>query len=444
MTPTGGTIPYSYSWSTTPSQTTQDLSALCAGIYTCNITDANNCTAVFIDTVTQPAVLNVSATANTGCGSACDKSGSATPTGGTAPYTYLWSPGGQTTATATGLCAGSFTVTVTDANGCTSIAAVSIISPTTLAATSTCNAVSCFGGSNGTSTAIQTGGTGPYTYAWSTTPAQTTATATGLIAGTYTCIVTDANGCTTSTNCAVTQPASAVVATAICTSAVCFGGVGSSFAAATGGTSPYTYLWNSTPAQTTATATGLAAGTYTCTVTDANGCTTSATCTVTQPPALSISTSSTSAPCGTCPTGSTTATVTGGTSPYTYMWAPGGCATANCTGLIPGTYTVTVTDANGCTGTQTVVVVNSIGIEEMYNLGGVSVYPNPSSGIFVLETGKINNAQVEITNVVGSVVFVSEIKNTTSTIDLSALPKGVYFLKLKCNEGAAMKKITIE
>src|SRR5207237_641711 len=114
---------------------------------------------------------------------------------GTAPYSYAWNPSGQATATATGLCAGNYTCTVTDAHGCISTSTITITQPPALTSTTTQVNVSCNGGCNGTSTVTAGGGTTPYTYNWNTIPVQTTITATGLCTGNYTCTITDANGC---------------------------------------------------------------------------------------------------------------------------------------------------------------------------------------------------------------------------------------------------------
>ena len=133
--------------------------------------------------------------------------------------------------------------------------------------------VKCFGDATGTATAAPVGGTSPYTYSWNTTPVQTGATATGLAAGTYIVTVTDANLCSIQKTVIITQPAAALSAATSQVDVKCFGdATGTATAAPVGGTSPYTYSWNTTPVQTGATATGLAAGTYIVTVTDANLC----------------------------------------------------------------------------------------------------------------------------------------------------------------------------
>ncbi|WP_174544390.1 SprB repeat-containing protein, partial [Flavobacterium glycines] len=199
-------------------------------------------------------------------------------TGGTTAYSYSWNTTPvQTTATATNLAAGTYTVNVTDAKGCTTSAQVTITQPEAALSATISNStnVNCYGGATGSATVSVTGGTTAYSYSWNTTPVQTTATATNLAAGTYTVNVTDAKGCTTSAQVTITQPAAALSATiSNSTNVNCYGGAtGSATVSVTGGTTAYSYSWNTTPVQTTATATNLAAGTYTVNVTDAKGCT---------------------------------------------------------------------------------------------------------------------------------------------------------------------------
>ena len=159
-----------------------------------------------------------------------------TVSGGTTPYTYLWSPSGGTAATASNLAAGSYTVRVTGANGCYVDVPVTISQPlAALSATTTRNNISCFGGSTGSATVTASGGTAPYTYSWNTVPVQTTITATGLIAGTYTVTVTDAKGCQTTATANITAPSSAITFTATPTQILCYGGTGSVTLSASGG-----------------------------------------------------------------------------------------------------------------------------------------------------------------------------------------------------------------
>lgn len=350
-TATGGTSPYTYSWSN--SQTGANTTGLGNGTYTIYVTDANGCTSTQTVTITQPSAITASASStNTGC---TTNTGTATVTasGGTGILTYSWAPGGQTSATATGLGAGTYTVFITDANGCTQTANTIVNTaggPTASIASSgdpLCNA-----GSTGNATATATGGTGPYSYSWNN--GQTNANATGLGAGTYTCYVTDANGCTSITTVTLNQPP-AIVASTVSTGTNCGQSTGSATVTASGGTGALTYSW-APSGGTGTTANNLGAGVYTVYVTDANGCTQTATATVTNTNGPSVSVASTTDPlCNGGNNGNATVSATGGTSPYTYLWS-NGQTNAMATGLAAGTYTVTVTDASGCTNVITVTI----------------------------------------------------------------------------------------
>lgn len=288
-----------------------------------------------------PLAVTITNTVNVKCNGGSTGTATATATGGTTPYTYSWNTSPvQTTQTATGLAVGSYTVTV---NG-TATATVTITQPTALATNIVAVAASTCTSSDGTLTATASGGTSPYTYSWSNS--HTTAAITGLAPGTYTLTVTDVNLCTKVTTAVVGCNGSTLAVTITNTVNVkCFGGsTGTATATATGGTTPYTYSWNTTPVQTTQTATGLAVGNYTVTV---NG-TGVATVSITQPTAITTIINATSASSCTSSDGSITASPSGGTSPYTYAWS-NGHTTAAITGLAAGSYTLTVTDANLCT-----------------------------------------------------------------------------------------------
>lgn len=359
VNPTGGVQPYTYSWNTTPVQTTQTATGLVAGTYTSTITDTNGCVITKQVTITEPDELTATvSTTPEDCGQV---NGSATVStiGGTGELTYLWDTDpAQTTAAATDLASGSYTVTVTDENACTVSVSTDVPNAGGLAVQVSKTNVSCNGGNNGTATLVVSGGTGPYEYAWNTNPVQTTQSATGLTAGTYTATVTDAVGCIFTVSVNITQP-TAFTVSASQQNILCNGQqTGSATATAAGGVTPYIYSWNTQPVQTTASITQLAAGTYTASVTDANGCTASATVNITQPSApLAATTVKTNVSCFGGNNGAATTNPTGGTTPYSYSWNTVPVQTGQTAfGLPAGTFTVLITDANGCTLSRTVTI----------------------------------------------------------------------------------------
>lgn len=268
-TPTEGSAPYTYLWSN--DSTTSTITSLAAGVYTVTVTGINNCTAINSVTVTQPNTLTSdSSQTNVSCTGGTDGTATITPAGGTPSYSYLWSDN-QTTATAINLIAGIYSVTVTDNNGCTNTNSVTITEPAVLTATTTQNN-GCNGVCNKSATVTPTGGTSPYTYLWN--DAQTTVTATGLCAGNYSVTVSDACSNTTTNSVTITEPA-ILTSTPSQVEPTINQCNGTATATPSGGTSPYSYSWNTSPVQTTGTATGFCGGATAVTVTDAHGCTTS-------------------------------------------------------------------------------------------------------------------------------------------------------------------------
>ena len=341
---TGGTAPYTYLWSN--GQTSSTATGLTAGTYTATVTDGNNCTALTTANITQPTALTatgniVNAVCNGATGSA-----SVVPTGGTAPYTYLWD-NGATTAT-TNLTAGTHSVTITDAHGCNkTLNNINVTQPTALVANVTQTSSPCSGIGSGSATATAVGGVPPYNFAWSN--GQTSASLSNLNAGAYGVTVQDANGCTVSVN-NITIVAPAALSTVATVNQIdCNGNnSGSAMAIATGGATPYNYIWSN--GQTTAMASNLSPGTYTATITDGNGCTSQTTANITQPTALNAVVGNVVNASCSAATGSATAVAIGGTAPYTYLWN-NGQTTATATNLWAGSYAATITDANGCTTT---------------------------------------------------------------------------------------------
>ena len=221
-----------------------------------------------------------------------------------------------------------------------------------LVATVNVTPASCFAACNGTGSVTASGSFGGYTYNWST--GSTGTVINSLCATTYTVTVTDLLGCTASNTITVTEPTQ-IVLTGSTTTSNCNQPDGSATVVAAGGTGGFTYLW-SPGGQTTATAINLIPGLYCVTVTDANGCFDSICLTVPNTPGVTATITSTNVTCNGLCDGSATVTPNFGTLPYTYLWVPGGPTTPSATGLCPGTYTCTITDASGCTTSSFVTI----------------------------------------------------------------------------------------
>ena len=356
---TGGTTGYTYSWNTTPAQTTGNISTLIAGTYNLTVTDANQCTATVASVISQPAspVQVFDSLSSPLCFGQAAASALAVASGGTpgAGYTYSWNTTPvQNTQAISNIPAGNYTVVATDANSCTASASITVAPPpTALTVTTTPVEVLCFGSNTGSIAANASGSYGNYTYSWSTAPVQTTATATQLIAGNYSVTVTDMVGCTATAADVVTQPAAPLALTTSQTNILCFGdNSGAAAVVATGGTSGYNYLWSTNPPQTTAAVTSLLASRYNVKVTDANGCIDTTGVTILQPAAPLLATSIIdNVSCNGRNDGNIQINTTGGTvgPGYTYVWNPGSSTTASTGNVGAGNYSMTVTDANNCT-----------------------------------------------------------------------------------------------
>jgi len=389
-------------------------------------------------TWTAPAALSsvvAHAVTNVSCHGGSNGSANETITGGSSPYTYLWTPSAQTVATATGLSAGTYTIGVTDACGTTASASVAITQPLVLAATATTTTnVTCHGSNTGATGSTVTGGTTPYSYLW--TGGSTNATATGLTAGSYTLSVTDMNGCSATASTVVTQPNALSDSAFTIKNVLCNGGnTGSASNIAKGGNAPYTYLW--TPGGATKdTASGLSAGTYTLMVSDACGASATASATITQPTAISIT--SHSAPDNGHGVGTAVVSVSGGVGPYTYLWNPGGNTTDSIGGKTKGTYCCDVKDANGCKDSICVVIKTTAGIDGITgNSAQIVVYPNPNNGQFNIESSIDGASSVEIYNILGEKVYTKNLSTTkgVNTINVNNQPNGVYLYRIISDNG---------
>ncbi|MEO8150644.1 MAG: T9SS type A sorting domain-containing protein [Bacteroidia bacterium] len=435
LTVTGGTPGFTYLWNN--GSTSQNRSSLSAGTYTVVVTDANGCTKTVIIVLTLQC--NLSAVNTVIQNASCFKNNgivTVTPSGGTS-YTYAWQTSPvQTTATGTGLAYGlnSYCI-ITDASGCTKIDTVVVPLTTSIGCTLTSpnlgggKNISCNGGSNGSINTSITGDPGPFTYLWSN--GATTANLTGLPAGAYTLTVTTGSGgCTNTSFITLTQP-SAINATTSGVNPSCGGNNGSATVAVSGGTGPYSYSWNTVPIRTTATITGLAAGAYTVTVTDANGCTKSKSVTLINAAGLTVTGVVTNAKCNGTATGSIDITPAGGTAPYTYLWSTGHTTQDRLNVLAAGTYTVTVTDSKGCTGQFSATITQPAVITATSTSTNVSCFGG-------------NNGTASVTPSGGTPGYTYSWNTvpTKTTAAVTGLKKGTYTCLITDSKGC-VKSVTI-
>ena len=393
------------------------------------IADASDCvydSGIFLNYLTS-CETNFSYTVNsTAANCLCDGTASVNIAAGNPPYTYLWSPGGQTTPSVTGLCAGNYTVSVTDANACgyPTIQTFTIVNNNPISLTTNHNNENCSGDATATASVTPSGGNAPYTYSW-TPIGQTTQTVSNLSAGTYTVTVTDNNGCASVTMVTVTAP-SALSATSSVTNVSCNGDCNGSIAVTPGGgTPPYTY----------SNLSNLCAGTYSITFTDSHGCTGSAMGTITEPAPLIETLMSTEASCSSCSDGSITVNASGGTPSYSFSLTPAvGVLTGNTFNNVPpGNYTACVTDGNGCTSCDTISVSFTVSVESLLSPQQIYFYPNPFSteAWLTIEAAFKPGMKLLITDVLSRTVAEMDVQSERTAVTRKEIPlNGIYFFKL--------------
>ena len=277
----GGASPYSYMWSDSTASAT--AIGLCGGTYSLDVTDAAGCmtsatVSISTDSSTTVSPLYVAVqTTGTSCGGICDGSATLTASGGTLPYSYSWDNGGAS-ATIGNLCSGVYSYVVTDANGVNSQGYVMVTSAsimTVLMDTIPVTSASC-GNADGGVSIMVSGGTIPYSYAWSN--GATGSSLSNVAGGMYSVLVTDGSGCQATASFVIPDLSGPTVSILGTTNANCGGADGAIYTGVSGGTSPYTYLWdNGATAQNMLDA---AAGTHYVQVTDASGCVGSASATI--------------------------------------------------------------------------------------------------------------------------------------------------------------------
>jgi hypothetical protein len=448
-----GQSPYQVQWTNSNNVivgSTLTVCSLPAGTYTVTITDANGCVRSSAVTVANlgGAIISANVITNVTCFGGSTGSAGVYIQSGAVPYTIAWSPAGGTGSIANNLSAGSYTVTVTDANSCTATSSVLITQPTPVLVSISGTSPSCYGASNGSAVAVASGGTPGYTCIWRNGANQqisTSFTASNLVSGTYTVLVTDGNGCTASASVAISQP-SAISCTVSGQDPTCNNpNSGNACVSVSGGASPYTYSWfngGTSSISNSSCAQNLAAGTYTVIVTDASGCTSTGTKVLSNPivnPTINTNYLGDSICVNVSPLTATS-----------WQWSvilPSGTAiplagNSSCiVGYTCGLYMVTVATAQGCTGASSATYWCSVDVSEFAGLSGLKIYPNPSDGEAYIEFTSSNGYTVNLFSANGQLVR-SDLRGSQSNglthipLLTSELPDGVYFVRVT-NDGAA-------
>ncbi|MFH1320030.1 MAG: phospholipase D-like domain-containing protein [Bacteroidota bacterium] len=426
-----GATPYTFQWDDPDSQTANTASGLCAGTYTVKVTDAVGDSVFSTITITEPSILSFGSNSTTATCGIANGTTTITVSGGTSPYSYSWNdPMLQTGSTAYNLTGGIYSVTITDANGCTDSTIISVpATPAVFLDSISINAPSFCGVNDGDATAYVSNGTIPYTYSWNTNPVQITATATGLPAGAFTIIVSDTNGCMDSSDIILNDIGAASLSITNTVMVTCFAGDdGSATVTPSGGTAPYTYLWNDIGSQSNSTATSLTSGTYIVIVTDAVGCTSGIDIEITEPSSIIISSEVASdISCNGFADGGITIAASGGTGTLEYSIDGGSNypnSTGIFTGLTAGNYDVMVKDENQCMQTGATLTITEPAVIVLDTVvTHVSVYGGNDGAIDITVSGGS-----------GAYTYIWTPGGET-TQDISTLSSGVYKVTVTDSSG---------
>ncbi|MBW8050634.1 MAG: T9SS type A sorting domain-containing protein [Cytophagales bacterium] len=450
LTASGGAPPYAYNWSN--GDTIEDIMGLSVGAYTVIITDMNGCSATGSVTLSALSGLSiVTASSAASCLSICNGTATGIAISGTEPYTHLWDdPAAQTNSTATGLCAGTYTVIATDSAGCTDTATVIVGSPPEMILSITPTNSTC-GNADGSASVSVSNGTPPYTYAWSS--GDTLDIADSLSSGIYVVTVTDVNGCSNFALATISDSDGPEINNVFSTDITCNDGSdGAITITVIGGTQPYAYLWSN--GSTDPFISNLVAGPYEVTVTDSNGCITNQSVTLTEPNAFSYLITTTDANCSNND-GSASVSVSGGTGAYTYAWSSGDTLLF-ADSLAAGVYTLTVTDFSSCTDSVNVAVSNvggaTITIDSIIDggcgasLGSIYISLTGGSGIFTYlwSDGSINEDLVNVSSGTYNVT-VTDTNNciATASAHISGIPSVEASICLVTVDSATGKNLIV-
>jgi trimeric autotransporter adhesin len=443
--------PFTYSWQHNANLNASVASSLAAGTYNLSVTSNKGCNGTAQAVVTQPTELVAGLTSsNVTCHNVDNGSASLSVTGGIPPYTYLWN--NQAAASAiNNMAPGTYSVIITDANGCQKTGSVTITEPTELVISSALTHPKCYGQTTGEINISTNGGTAPYSYDWSGAVSQTNI-ASNLGAGSYLVNVTDANGCLASNILELLQPTQILGATTVINETCVGMNNGSAMVTVSGGSGFYTYSWNTVPAQTGSTVINLSPGTYTATITDHLGCTGTSTISIapgTTKPDADFSFANNSGLIFDFTDNSQKAS--------TWKWNFGDGSPLNTTQNPTHTYqsvnnyTVTLIVENVC-GSDMIaktITAGPVGINEINSANALKVYPNPTQNAFNIQF--VNNAtkslQVRVVGSNGSIVYKEDVNQFNGVynnqVNLSHFASGVYTLQMITDSGIVTKRVVL-
>ncbi|MEL6924417.1 MAG: SprB repeat-containing protein, partial [Bacteroidota bacterium] len=428
----GGAPPYTFAWSDAGAalSTRNDL---LPGNYDVTITDDTGCGTIETVEVMAPSpiVLTMSSTPLS-CFESADGVASVSAAGGAGNYQYRWNdPFAQNNASANGLSAGTWEVTVTDASGCTQTGNVELTQPEAIMVDVLGQQVSCDGAIDGTANVTMAGGTGTYTYQWNDPNNQSSATATNLAPGNYTLVVTDASGCSASSDVQINEPDPIVSSTSIVSISCAGTDANSAEVSAFGGTGSYSYNWSDANGQTTRVATDLPSGKYYVTINDMMGCSQVDSIDI-QPPApifLSLIANETSCHGGS--DGSISGLASGGSGSLNFQWDNGSNSEV-LTGLSANRYCVTVTDENGCSTSECASVSEPNPMEANENITAIDCHDNANGAIRLSPSGGLAPFTYQWTGPAG---YTSDAGNITD------LAGGDYAVTVVDAEGCSLTKV---
>ncbi|MCI5056897.1 MAG: hypothetical protein MRY83_12355, partial [Flavobacteriales bacterium] len=389
-TASGGTPGYQYNWSpasnlNNPNSPNPIVTNISNTTYQLTVTDNNGCKGYSSVTVGVSNIQLSASVTDASCNGTATGSITLSASGGNGSYTYNWSNGANGNVN-NNLLAGTYTVTVQDASGCTKTQSFNVGQPSAMQISASTSDVGCHGAATGSITVSANGGSGSFNYSWSN--GLIGSSISGLSAGAYTVTINDAKGCQKTQTFNLNEPSALQISGTIVDVACSGSSSGSINSIASGGTPGYAYSWSN--GSLSSNIQNLTAGSYSLTVTDANNCSSTQSFTVNQSSALSVQNSVSHVSCNGGSNGSINLQVNGGNGGFSYLWG-NGATTQNLSNIGAGNHLVTVTDNQGCTNTQTINVSEPAAVSLAHSTVDVSCHGGNNGSVTLTATGGVGN-----------------------------------------------------